>query len=144
MDAVFQLICTSAWRAQRRDVTQLIMPTNFGEIYMRPPPPTSQDQDQTLHLTGRSTITARGGIHGDALATTPSGDIVLVVNDMVCSVFFVFCFVCPQPLYKPSRKRRKKKKKESHLPPNPPLANKKNLTLSLTFLLFDLPPPEPP
>jgi acyl transferase domain-containing protein len=111
MDAVFQLICTSAWRAQPRDVTQLIMPINFGEIYMRPPPLTSPDQDHTLHLTAHSTITARGGIHGDALATTPSGDIVLIANDMVCFVFL--CFVCVYPF---SSRRLGKGQKESSLP----------------------------
>jgi len=76
MDFALQLYSVAAYRAQPRDFVQMLLPSYFGEIYMKRP--TSK---VGLELSSDVFVTARGAVRGDAFGTV-GGEVVMELRDV--------------------------------------------------------------
>ncbi|PVH93269.1 KR-domain-containing protein [Periconia macrospinosa] len=76
MDFALQLFSVAAYRAQPREFVRMLLPSYFGEIYMKRPASNTE-----LKLSSDASVTARGAIRGDAFGTV--GDqVVMKLRDV--------------------------------------------------------------
>ncbi|KAK9413713.1 putative KR-domain-containing protein [Seiridium unicorne] len=76
MDFALQLSSVAAYRAQPRDFVKMLLPSYFGEIYMKRP-----KSNVGLQLSADVFVTARGAIRVDAFGTI-GGEVVMKLRNV--------------------------------------------------------------
>ncbi|KAK6071564.1 polyketide synthase [Seiridium cupressi] len=76
MDFALQLSSVAAYRAQPRDFVKMLLPSYFGEIYMKRP-----KSNVGLQLSAVVFVTARSAVRGDAFGTI-GGEVVMKLRNV--------------------------------------------------------------